>query len=343
MTTIVNASFTLGDLRYDSHAVELTVSLSLLPGVDSFRAWLPAHAELSCQSGDPALLELDGGDGKTTVLTGKVRGLRRGLDGVEVWAADSGADLAAVRPAATYTGQAGRQVVSALADEAGVSVGDVELDLPLAAYTTHQRRTAAEHVAYLAALGGAVASIDGGGGLNVRKRPSGPADAALLYGRELINCRVKDWPGPAATRVVIGNGPAGSADAGDALRPTAAPLPEDAAAPGPEALWEPSAILRTPAAALAGGAALTASEAARGKRLSALCFLQPQLRPGMTIEIQSLPAPLDDGGRWLVRRVVHRVRRAGGATTTFEADSADAGGGTGGLLGVAVQAVGGLL
>jgi hypothetical protein len=63
----------------------------------------------------------------------------------------------------------------------------------------------------------------------------------------------------------------------------------------------------------------------------------------MAIEVQSLPAPLDDGGRWLVRRVVHRIRRAGGATTTFEAESAGAGGGAGGLVGAAMAAVGGLL
>ena len=340
MSLAPSTGFTLGDRRYGAHASKLTVTLALLPGVDSFRVTLPARADVTCVPGDQALLELDGGEGSTTVITGKVRGVRRGLDGIEVWAADAGADLAAVRPAATYVGQAGEDVVSALAGEAGVSLGAVDLDLPLASYVAHQQRTSAEHVAILADLGGTVASVDGDGSVTLRKRPSGPADAALLFGRELIDYQVHDGPAQPA-RVLIGNGPAGTVEAPDALRPTVDRLPEDAPSPGAGAVWRPAPILRTPSVIASASRAADGATGAASKRLTARCFLLPKLRPGMAIEIQSLPDGFD-GGPWLLTRVVHRVGADGAGTTRLEAESG-AGGAGGGLLGAALSAVGSLL
>ena len=63
MSLSPSCSITLGDLRYDSHALELSVTLSVLPGVNSFRVDLPATVTVSCQPGDPARLDIDGGEG----------------------------------------------------------------------------------------------------------------------------------------------------------------------------------------------------------------------------------------------------------------------------------------
>jgi hypothetical protein len=262
MSLLPTCSITLGELRYDSHAAELSVTLSVLPGVNSFAVDLPPGATVSCHPGDPARLDVDGGDddGETTIMVGTVRSVSQGLSRIRVIAADASADLAALRSAATFTGQAGADVVTRLAGEAGVSVGDTDLDLPLGAYTAHQRQTAAEHIAYLAALGGAVAVIDADNRLVVRPRPSGPADVALLYGRELIECSVRDFPVRAAA-VPIGNGPAGSADAPNVLRLTATPLPADAAAPGADARWIAAPVLRTPAVAAGAGKAYARARA----------------------------------------------------------------------------------
>jgi prophage tail gpP-like protein len=336
-----SAAFTLGDLRYETHAAALTVTLALLPGVDGFRVTLAARADVRCTAGDRAVLDLDGGEGRVTVVTGKVRGVQRSLDAIEVWAADAGADLAAVRPAATYTGQAAADVIAALAGDAGVSVGARDIDVPLAAYAAHQGRTAAEHVAYLARLGGAVAAVDGDGTLTLRRRPTGPADAALLHGRELVSYRTRDWSGSSVRQVVIGNGPAGTTEAPDALRPTVERLPGDAPAPGAGAVWQAAAVLRTPGAATAATQAADIAAAAGARRLRALCFLVPALRPGMTVEIQSLPDGLDRGP-WLLTRVTHRVPASGPGTTLLEAETASAGPGDG-LLGAALAAVGNLL
>lgn len=340
MSLAPSATFTLGELRYETHVAALTVTLALLPAVDSFRVTLPARADVRCSAGDRAALELDGGEGKAAVLTGTVRGVRRGLDGIDVWAADAGAELAAVRPAATYVGQAAEDVVAALAGEAKVSVGTNELALPLASYAAHQGRTSAEHVAQLARLGGTVAAVDGEGALTLRRRPSGPAEAALRYGRELVSCRVRDWSGSGVRRVLVGNGGGLSADAPDALRPTVGRLPDDAPGAGAGAVWQAAPVLRTATTARDAAAAADVAAAASAKRLDALCFLLPQLRPGMVVEIQSLPDGLS-GGPWLLTRVTHRMPRAGASSTRLEAEASGAGAG-GGLLGAALGAVGGL-
>lgn len=341
MSLSPSCSITLGDLRYDSHALDLSVTLTVLPGVNSAHVDLPSTTRVSCVPGDTAKVELDGGDGKTTVLTGTVRSIDRGLMRVRVTVADAGADLCALRAAITTTGQAAADVVGRLADEAGVTLGDRALDLPLGAYTTHQGRTAAEHVAYLATMGGALATVDADNSLALRARPTGPADVALLYGRELLECSVRDFPVRAA-RVPIGNGPAGNASAPDVLRFTTGPLPEDASGPGPDARWVAAPILRTPGAAVSAGEAWAKAQASAGRRLRARGFLMPALRPGMAIEIQELPGSIADGA-WLLTRVVHRVRQYDAGSTSIEAESLAAASGLPGLGASAAAAAGSLL
>jgi hypothetical protein len=140
---------------------------------------------------------------------------------------------------------------------------------------------------------------------------------------------------------MAGNGPAGSADAPDALRPTTEALPGDAPKPGPEAVWSPAPVLRTPDAALTATKAATATTSAAVTRIQARCFLLPALRPGTVVEVQSLPDELS-GGPWLVTRVVHRLKPDTGGLTGFEGVSAGSGG-LGSLLGAALSAVGSLL
>lgn len=341
MSLAPSCSLTLGDLRYDSHALDLSITLCVLPGVNSASIHLPVTTTVRCQPGDPALVEVDGGEGKTTVLTGTVRAIVRGLSHVQVTVADAGADLCALRPAFTATGQAGADVVSRLADDAGVTLGDCALDLPLGAYAAHQARTTAEHVAYLAGLGGAVAVVDADNTLALRARPDGPADRALLYGRELLECTVRELP-VRAVRVPIGSGPAGNTSAPDVLRPTTGPLPEDAAPPGAAARWVAAPILRTPGAAVAAGEAWAKAQGSAGRRLRARGFLMPALRPGMAIEIQEVPGSIADGA-WLLTRVVHRLRQDDAGTTLIEGESLAAASALPGLAARAVAAVGSLL
>lgn len=335
------ASVTLGNERFDTHVRRLEVTLTVLPGVGAFHAFFPSSASISAAPGDSAALDLDGGEGSERVLTGKIRAIRRGVRQIEVIGADASAALAEFRPATTYRNQDANAVVRALASDADVTVSISEVDLPMAAFVSHQRRTAAEQIAELAALLGALARTNAEGELEVN-RPAGlTPDLALRYGRELLAYDVRESPAPPARRIRTGSGPAGTATAPDALRPTKGPLPAGAPDAGTDAIWTPAAVLRTPGAASMASAAADMAAAAAATRLRASAFLLPALRPGKVVEVQGLPDGLP-AGSWLLTRVTHVVDVRGGGCTHFEGKSAsafrmDA------LLGAALEAIGGLL
>jgi hypothetical protein len=299
--------------------------LGLLPAANQATVSLPGAVEFEATPGDTAELTLDGGEGGTRVLKGRVHEVRRTISLIDVVLVDAAADLAALRPAVTYQRQAGRDVVSGLASAAGVDVGGIELDLGLAAYVAHQRRTAAEHVAAVARLAGAIAHVDGDGALQVSRRPSAQPTTALLYGREIVAYETAALPAPTQQHLAIGSGPAGTPEAPDALRPSLGHLPDNAQTPGKQALWHAQPLLRAPRVALAGSQALDAENAAAATRLRATCFLLPALRPGTVVEVQSLPDGLSSGP-WLVTRVAHALVPGEAGRTIFEADSAGSGG-----------------
>lgn len=340
MSLAPSAKFTLGSSKYDSHGTAIAVPLALLPGVNSFRVTLPAGAKLDAQPGEEASLVLDGGEGGETVLTGRIASLQRSFQTAEVVSVDGGSLLAAVRPAATYERQAAKEVIRALASEASIDIDKIDLDVPLAAYVADQRRTAAEHVAYLASLAAAIALFQPDGKLAVGS-PTGTAEVALRYGREVSDIRVRRRPAPAALRFAIGSGPAGSANALDALRHSISRLPGDAATPGARAVWEANHVLRVPSVAVNASSAANAIVRARTTTISSRCFLFPKLRPGMVIEIHELPNGLN-AGPWMVTRLEHRLSPFRGGATIFEGVSAGEGG-LGGVLGALAGSVGGVL
>jgi hypothetical protein len=335
------AIITLGNLRYTEQAVVLAVTLTMLPGVNTCTVTLPTEVRLDAAPDDDGRLELDGGEGTETILTGKVRSFRRGLLVTQVAVGDAGVELARLRPGVTYEKQSAKDIIRGLAGNAAVAVDTLDLDMPLAAYVAHQNRTAAEHIAYLARLGGGIACVNGEGKLNVMTWPEGRPAQALRYGREIITYHTQEHPGPAVHRLVIGHGTAGSADAPDALRPSLAHLPSDAPPAGKEAIWRPAALLRTPKAATTASMAADIGAGAEAKRVRARCFLLPKLRPGIVIEVQGLPRNLSQGP-WMVTRVTHHLQPGIGGMTSFEGVSA-AGGGIGDLLAAALGAVGSVL
>jgi hypothetical protein len=339
------ATITLGNLQYTEQAISILATLTILPAVNTVTATLPAGVRFEAAPDDDGVLELDSGDpdgaGADTILTGKLRAIRRGARSIEVTVGDAGAALARLRPCATYEKSSAKDAIRALADAASVEIDAIDVDLPLAAYVAHQGRTAAEHVAYLARLGGAIAGVNGAGKLFVMGWPEGQAELALRYGRELIDYDVRDLPGSAAQHIVVGFGAAGSVSAPEALRPSVDRLPADAPAPGADAIWMPASALRVPKAAATASAGAEALAGARAQRVRARGFLMPKLRPGMMIEVQDVP-DARSGGAWLITRVAHRLRPGQGGMTTFEAVSG-AGGGLGALLAAGLSAVGSLL
>jgi hypothetical protein len=328
-------------LRYDTHAAGASICLALLPRGNSAEVALPSTVRFEASSGDKAIVSLDGGEGAQTVLTGKVTSIRRDFETIRVLVSDIG-DLAGYRPSATLEGQDAKAVVNKLASDVSLSTGDVDIDLDLGAFVAYPGRTAAEHIAQLAELAGGMAFSDGDGLLTVKQKPSGPADSALKYGREVISYETRSASALSPQRFAMGFGPAGSGGADDVLRPSVDAIP-GSAADGGVGVWRvPTPVLRVPSAATTASGALQGIAAGQAERVTAHCFLLPALRPGSVIEVQELPNGLSKGP-WLITRVEHNFERGFG-TTRFWGETATAAASTlGGLAGAAAGAIGGLL
>jgi hypothetical protein len=314
----VRAILTVGNQRFDSHVTALRITLGCLPQVGCCEATLPAAVRPGAEAGDGAMIELDAGDGAVAVVRGVLATLGRTVHATVVVIADAGQRLGRLRPTATYVRQSGRDVIRSLASDAGVEVAELDVDLDLPAYAAHARRAAAEHVAELAALAGAVAAVDADGRLRVVETASRP-ELALRHGRELLDFSVDAGSPPAARRAIVGSGPAGAADAPDALRPSLEPLAGGRAVAGVATRWSPAPVLRTPRAVSRAADAAERRAAGGSRRLRARCSLLPAVRPGRVLGIQDLPAAGGEGP-WLIERVVHRIAN-GHAETRFEATS----------------------
>jgi prophage tail gpP-like protein len=338
VTLPLAATVRLGRLEYDRHVVRVDVTLATLPGIDRADVTLPATVRFEAEPGDTAELDLDGGDGAARVLTGTVAAVDHtaGLapqGTIRVRLVDAGANLAARRPSTTFRAMTTTEVIERLARPEAT---DLRHDggAPYPVYVVDQRRTAAEHVAELAGLGGAIASVAPDGRVTVTARPTGPPTVALRYGRDLTSYRV-DQPRPApATPIAVGHG-----GGTEGLVPTTDPLTGGAADPSGTTHWLPHARLRSPDAVASATTELQAAAAARTRRLTAEGWLLAHLRPGQLVAVQDLPDGLPDGP-WLLRRVHHRLDVSGGRTVL----RAEVGGaGAAGLLGLARGLAGALL
>jgi len=332
------ASATIGDLRYDQNISEVQVSLALAPGIGSARIVLPRDLRVDASPGDEVEVQLRGeAEDPVQVFTGTVQSVRRGMAQITVLCGDATTALAAIRTGATFEQQSASAVIEALAREAGISIGSVDVDLELATYVAHQGRTALEHVSTLSAWAGGVVSTNPEGAIEVRQFPSPPADTALRYGREIAELSVVT-PARAADVVFAGSGPAGSASAPDVRKLTTGIIPDGAPGPSGDAVRLAAPALRTPGAA--SGAAEAAAARNGVPRLLARCWLVPSLRGGTTVEIADAPVG-DAQGPWIITRVRHKVGPGARGVTTFEASNMEAS--SGGLLGLLLGAIGSLL
>lgn len=336
-------SLILGSLKYDSHAIKTSVFLGLLPHVNRVEISFPGTVEIGASTGDEASLEMLSDGDMIRVLTGRISSIHKRLHTSQVLLVDSAFALANTRTAATYTKQDAGTIIRNLASDSDVDSRTIEADLPLASYVAHQNATTAEHVTRLTALSGCIAFISAEGDLNVIKRPTGQADSALLYGRELIHYHATENAGPRDQLVLIGNGPAGNPSEPGALRHSTTLLPASAAAAGTSNRHIPLSLLKTPTAAVSAAQAVNTARAASTMELQADCFLLPQLLPGQVIQVQGLADEIPEGP-WLLTSVSHVLQGCDSGKTRIRAELADtAAFGFDALPGVALSAVGGLL
>ena len=337
MSLALAATATLGQLRYTEQLRSVRAHLALLPGVNHAEVAIAAGVRVDATPGTDAEVSLDGGDGAATLLTGTVARVERRPLATVATVTDAGAALAAVRPTGTFHGLPLAQVIRELASAAGVECGLVTVLGQTADWVPSSRRTIAEHVGELARLGGGVAHVDAAGRLAVGPWPVGVPDVAMRLDREFLSFAVHDLD-PGTQDVPVGAGGAGTALAPDAWLPAT-----DALATGgdPDAThrWRPSHVLRTLADVRVATEGAARRRDAASRRLTATCWPQPARRPGDVVQVQEG----DDAqaGPWLLTHVRHTVDAR--TATTVLLGVAGGPGASGGLLGAAAGALGGLL
>ena len=343
MTSLLTPGYTLtlGSQQWTKQIIRIDVSLAAAPGLDSLAALLPAAAPLKADLGDPAALTLNNGETEKPVFTGTIAAIQRSLDGIHLTAFDAGGDLAQFRPATTYEQVTAGSVVRYLCGDAGVDVGNVSDGVSLVYYVADPSRSALDHVARVCGWSGAMARVSADNQLESIVVNATQADLALKFGREIHAIENRRLPSRVTSFTVAGESGVGDTSSSDALRPAidffAGHRPDG---PALKARWRSEPALRTAAAGGTAGAALQRAYKSSRERGELTAFLQPALRPGTIIEVQSLPDGLPSGPL-LVYRVRHDLGD-GDATThasfykggdSFDPES---------LLGSLLGAIGGL-
>lgn len=344
MTSLLAPSYslTLGSQRWTQQLLKIDLSLAGAPALDTLSVDLPATASISADVGDPVALSLNSGESDAAVFAGAIADVERRLDRIVVTALDAGGDLARYRPAVTYEQVSAGSVVRYLCGDAGVELGEVADGVSLRFYVADPGRTALDHVARVCGWSGAMARVSADNHLETVVVDSTQAELALKYGREIHLFENRKLPSPVSSFTVAGESGVGDTSSPDAFR-AVVDFFDGNRPKGPDLKdrWRSEPALRTTAGAATAGAALQRAYASGRERGRLTAFLQPKLRPGTVVEVQSLPSGMPSGPL-VVYRVRHAIGPRGAVTRadfTKGGDRFD----PASLLGALLGAVGGLL
>jgi len=344
MTSLLQPAYSLvlGSQRWIEQAIEIDLRCEIAPVVNTMTARFPADAPISAQTGDEAILELDGGEQNQAVFAGKIFSIQRTYRETRITALDAGGILAQHRPAVTFEQISAGNLIRNLCGDIGVEVASVVEGDPLTFYVVDPARNAYEHSAKISGWLGAIVRITNDGKVESLVVNAAQPELALRFGRELISISQSDWSSFVEGFTVAGESGVGSSSVPEAHRPTtdfyAGNRPKG---PSPTRRWHWEPSLRTVQAAATAGAAWARDYATRRKPGKLEAFLLPQLQVGSVIEIQELPDFLAQGPLW-VDRVRHRLSRSA-ATTMARFYQVDTNFDPMSLLGSAVGALGSLL
>ena len=324
---------------WKQHLVAVSVESGLAPAVDAVEVWLTADPQAPTAAlddeGSVALGYED--DSPVLTFTGKVAGVRRGIDGLtRITATSGGAALARLRVNQSYEDQTAGDVVNDLAGQAEIATGTVEDGVDLPFYVADDRRSAWVHVAALARRSGFLAYVTPEGELYFGPYEPGDPVQTFTYGEDVLRLEAREASPEVGVVTTWGEGSAGSQgkDAWSWLVKDPASVQGSAGGGGPER-WVHDPALRS------GDAAKTAAQgiADAAGRLQVTGTLlvpgAPAVTAGSTIEIAGAPQEALNG-KFLVRWVRHRLAKREGFTTRIAFSKSE---GAGGLLG----ALGGLL
>jgi hypothetical protein len=266
------------------------------------------------EPGDPITVQFSTGNGTVTVATAEVDEIRSSLGAVRVIGRGSLQRLGACRLSGTYEGQTVQQIVTDLADRAGVQTGDIAAGSTYPCVVVHESRSALRHVLDLASLEAMDVFDAPDGSLTVKPFDKTGADHVLRYGAELLNLHFEGRT-DAGQVAVYGESPA-SAKGTDAwywLVKDIAPYAAQAG-DGAVSLAVQNGLARTKSSADSLAASLHDGLVRRTRVGHARLLGQPEVTLGDAIEIAEAPRP-ELNGVFKLTSVRHRFSRRSGFVT----------------------------
>lgn len=299
-----------------SNLVSLDIVLDLNIPADAFTLALGAVGSFRPAQGDEAEIALGyAGETAETVVSGAVTAVETGLTEIRVTGQSGAAKLLRTFVERTFESMAAGAIVRELADAAGVEIARAEDGTHFPAYVIDGRRSAWLHLRDLADLSGFDLWIDREGKLVFERFAGGRTAHVLEHGKHLLALDVLRSELGAARVEAWGESPASSRG-----EKTWGWLTHDFGnARGTAGEGEPLRLLERPALRTRQAAQTAATALHRrlqGRSLTGrlLTLGRPQVRLGDSIRLRGL-ADEALNTFFQVRRVRHRLSKAGGFTT----------------------------
>lgn len=320
-------SVVLGDRKIDttddpqaSTVVELFVEKRMDGAADHALVVLGNVGGLDPERGDQGAVELgyEESTALTPVLAGSVVSIDRSLNQQRVLVYSAISTLARTYSDRTFEEMRAGEIVSELADDAGVPTAEVEDGTLYPAYVADSQRSALWHIRELARLNGFDVFVDSAGELHFHQFAGAINKHVFDYGQHIVELQVLDSPDHAEQVDFRGESPgAGSGDQSWAWLAKSSEGSWATAGDGESVARVESSAIRTGA-----GARTAADSALQSIRRAAvkgrlLTFGSPQIELGDALQVRN--APLEElNAVYQVRAVKHRIVKAGGFTTEIE-------------------------
>ncbi|MEZ4706877.1 MAG: hypothetical protein R3A44_06715 [Caldilineaceae bacterium] len=294
----------------------LTVTLDMDAPADSFTLIMGQVGSFRPQRQDDAAIELGFSDGELTqVMTGIIVNTEPGLVQRRVVGHSRAEKLLHTFVNQTYEAKTAGQIVTDLADKAGVDVASDQPGSQFQAYVVDGRRSVYHHMRELAELCGFDLYINAAGELVFEMFVGGKSIHIFKYAVQIIELEI-DQTEPFVGAVQAWGESAGGTQATEDWAWLTKNFDGRKGAAG---TGQPSLLLERPAlrnadAAQAAAAALNTRIQRRTVRGKLLVQGQPKVKLGDAIQLQDVPdASLNQ--LYQVRSVTHRITKAGGFTT----------------------------
>jgi phage protein D len=290
---------------------------------------------------DPIVIELTSGDTSATVLTGKVEAVCSDFGRTTIVGHTALQTLAQRRVNQVYLNQSLGGIVRDLAQQTGITAGQIEVGETYPYFVVHESRSVLDHLLRLARGEGLDLFATAKDELAVRRFTKEAADQVLHYGIHLLDAEILR-AAPAADAVrVEGESPASQrgADRWYWLAQDIGPFRAEIAG-GKRNRAEQDGALRTKEAAERRAKALHGAAHDQAARARVRVLGLPAVGPGDAVQIQG--APKDElNGLFKVVAAEHRLSRREGYVTLLELTGQGGEKEAGGLLGAALGALAG--